>query len=82
MKLTSDIVETMLGAVLATRDEEIGCSRCYEQVEQFAEMKLEGNSPEQAMPLVKDHLQRCQECREEYNVLLDAIRQIIEGHSR
>ncbi len=73
MKLTVHTVEQVLGAVLATKDEEVGCGECYEQMEQFVEMKLEGKSPEEAMPLVKEHLQQCNDCNEEYEVLLEAL---------
>ena len=66
----------MLGAVLATKDEEVGCGECFEQMEQFVEMKLEGKSPEEAMPLVEEHLQRCNECNEEYQALLEALESI------
>lgn len=76
MKLTSEIVQQILDAVLATKDEEISCSQCYEQVEKFAELKLHGRSPEEAMPLVEGHLQLCKECREEYEVLLASLQHI------
>ena len=76
MKLNTDIVENLLGAVLATKDEEIGCGQCYDRIEKFAELKLSGKSPEEAMPLVEEHLQRCEECREEYQALLEGLRKL------
>ncbi|WP_310686261.1 hypothetical protein [Aliifodinibius sp. S!AR15-10] len=39
-------------------------------------MKLAGKSPEDAMPLVKDHLDRCGSCREEYEALLEAMKSL------
>jgi len=47
-------------------------------MEKFVEMKLEGKSPEEAMPLVEEHLQRCDECNEEYEALLEALENIDE----
>ncbi|TYP92522.1 hypothetical protein LX73_1882 [Fodinibius salinus] len=76
MKLTTNITKKILGAVAATADEEIACGKCYEQVEKFVELKLSGKSPEEAMPLVEEHLQRCEECREEYEVLLNALQEL------
>lgn len=76
MKLTLDIIKKMLGVVLATRDDEIDCDECYERIESFAEIKLSGKSPEEAMPLVEDHLKRCKDCREEYEALLEALQHI------
>jgi len=78
MELTVHTVEQVLGAVLATKDEEVGCGECFEQMEKFVEMKLEGKSPEEAMPLVEEHLQRCDECNEEYEALLEALENIDE----
>jgi len=76
MKLTIDIIKKMLRVVLATRDDEINCDECYQRIESFAEIKLSGKSAEEAMPLVEDHLQRCKDCREEYEVLLEALQAI------
>lgn len=63
----------MLRAVIATKEVEIGCDDCYEKLNKFIEMEINGKSPEQAMPLVKDHLDRCKDCRQEYEALLKAI---------
>lgn len=76
MKLTTDIVKKLLGAVKATTDDEISCGECDQQIEQFTEMKLGGKSAEEAMPLVEDHLNRCQACREEYEALLEGLKKL------
>ncbi|HKK44463.1 MAG TPA: hypothetical protein VJ964_03010 [Balneolaceae bacterium] len=79
MKLTLDIIKKMLGVILATREDEIDCDECYDRIESFVEIKLSGKSAEEAMPLVKDHLKRCQECRQEYEALLEALQTIKKG---
>lgn len=76
MKINTDILKQLFQAVLATSPDEIGCGKCYEQIEEFVEIKLEGKSAEAAMPLVEDHLKLCQECREEYEALLKALENI------
>jgi predicted anti-sigma-YlaC factor YlaD len=53
---------------------ELGCDECFEQIDRFVEMTLDGKSAEEALPLVQDHLERCGECREEFEALLDALR--------
>ena len=45
---------------------------------EFAELKLQGKSAEEAMPLVKDHLDKCGECREEFHALLEAMKSLYE----
>ncbi|MGD8748645.1 MAG: hypothetical protein PVI44_09270 [Balneolaceae bacterium] len=76
MKLTLDIIKKMLGAVLATKEDEIDCDECYKRIETFAEIRLSGKSPEEAMPLVEEHLKRCKDCREEYEALLEGLKNI------
>lgn len=66
----------MLRAVIGTKEEEIGCDDCFDKLDNFIEMKLAGKSPEQAMPLVQDHLKRCKDCRQEYEALLEALQNL------
>lgn len=74
MKLTKDLLKNLIRAASKSHDDEIGCDECFEKLHEFAEMKLAGKSPEEAMPLVEDHLNRCGECREEFEALLEALR--------
>src|SRR3954451_21895141 len=66
-------LEKVVRMVSHTREEEIGCDECFEQLDRFVEMKLSGLHPEEAMPLVKDHLDKCGDCREEFEALLKAL---------
>lgn len=76
MNLTSDLVKKLVFAAAHTDDEEIGCDRCFDELEKFAEMKLKGKTPDEAMPLIEAHLQKCGECREEFELLLKAMKTI------
>lgn len=74
MKLTKEILNKILRSVQMTSAQELGCGECYEQLDQFAELKLKGKTPEAAMPLVQEHLNKCKDCHEEYKALLAALR--------
>lgn len=76
MKITKDFIKKLVNAAVNSRPDEIGCDDCYEKLHNFAEMKLQGKSPEEAMPLVQDHLKRCGDCREEYEALLEALQAV------
>jgi hypothetical protein len=76
VKLNNEIIKKLLNSVKNTRPDEIGCDDCFDQIHEFAELKLEGKSPEKAMPLVHDHLQKCGECREEFQALLEAMEKL------
>ncbi len=73
MKLEPAILKRMVLSVLTTRPDEIGCNECFEQLDRFVEMRLAGKNVAEAMPLVQDHLDRCQCCREEFEALLTAL---------
>ena len=57
-----------------TSEEELACDECFEELDRFVEMELDGLDAAAAMPLVQDHLDKCGDCREEYQALLDALR--------
>jgi hypothetical protein len=57
-----------------TREEELACDECFEELDRFVEMELAGLDAAAAMPLVQDHLDKCGDCREEYQALLNALR--------
>jgi hypothetical protein len=69
-----DIFKALIGEIAETREVEIGCDECFEQLDRFAEMRLTGLNPAQATPLVREHLETCGECREEFEALLAALR--------
>lgn len=74
MTLDLDTLKQMVRGIITTRPDEIGCGECFEQLDCFVEMKLAGKSAAEAMPLVQDHLERCDDCCEEFEALLAALR--------
>lgn len=71
-----EMLKQMARGIATTRSDEIGCDECFEQLDKFVELTLAGKSPAEAMPLVQDHLNRCGDCREEFEALLAAIRAV------
>jgi hypothetical protein len=76
MELEPAALKRMVRNILTTRPDEIGCDECFEQLDRFVEMKLAGKSAAEAMPLVQDHLEHCADCREEFEALLAALRDL------
>jgi hypothetical protein len=74
-----DDLEKVVKMVSRTREEEIGCDECFEQLDRFVEMQLSGLNPAEAMPLVKDHLDKCGDCREEFEALIEALQTEIDS---
>jgi hypothetical protein len=75
-RLESDTLKKLLHGILTTHAEELDCGGCYAQLEAFAEQELEGKNVDEAMPLVRMHLDRCEGCCQEYEALLDALKGI------
>ena len=78
MQLNIETLKKLVRSIATTKDEEVGCEECFDVVDQFVEMKLEGKVAEEAMPLIEDHLNRCAGCREEFEALLDAVKSTSE----
>lgn len=76
MKVEPAILKGMVRNVLTTREDEIGCEECFEEIDRFVEIALAGKDAAEAMPLVQDHLTRCRDCREEFEALLHALRDL------
>jgi hypothetical protein len=74
MTIDPEKLKTMVHNILTTRPNEIGCAECMKQLDRFVEMKLAGKNAAEAMPLVQDHLERCRDCREEFEALKVALR--------
>ncbi len=73
VKLEPQRLKRLVHGIMTTRPDEIGCDECFEQLDRFVEMRLAGKDAAEAMPLVEDHLQRCHDCREEFEALLTAL---------
>ncbi|MDY7042504.1 MAG: hypothetical protein SVX38_16755 [Chloroflexota bacterium] len=74
MVLETDDLKRFVRRVITTPPDEIGCDECFRQLDRFVEMVLAGKSAAEAMPLVQEHLEHCQDCREEFEALLFVLR--------
>jgi hypothetical protein len=72
--LKRDDVVKLVRVVAGTREVEIGCDECFGRLDGFAEAELSGGDAGAAMPLVRDHLDTCTDCRSQFEALLKALR--------
>jgi hypothetical protein len=73
MNLSDDEIRALLHLVSQTRDQELTCDECLDQLGSFAELTLRGRTAQEGYELVRQHLQLCGECCEEFNLLLRAL---------
>jgi hypothetical protein len=78
MQLTQEVIRKMMRSIHVTYEHELTCGECFNEVDQFAEMELAGLNPAEAMPLVEQHLGRCATCRDEYEALLAALKEMVD----
>ena len=74
--LDTHALKEMARGIMTTRPDEIGCAECFDRMDSFVEIELAGRDAAEAMPLVQDHLNRCGNCREEFEALLAALRAV------
>jgi hypothetical protein len=67
------MIKGLVRDIVTARPDELGCDECFEQLDHFVELVLAGKNAAEAMPLVQDHLDRCGDCREEFQALLVAL---------
>ena len=72
-KLEAQKLKRLVRGIITAHPDEIGCEECFEELDRFVEMVLAGKDAAEAMPLAQDHLDRCRECKEEFEALLAAL---------
>jgi hypothetical protein len=64
----------LLAGVLGPGEPELGCEECFDQVDRYVELELQGRDAAAEMPLLHTHLVGCPACREEHDDLLEFTR--------
>jgi hypothetical protein len=65
--------------IYETRDEEISCEECFDLVSHFVELEASGENAAVKMPQLKQHLDQCRACLDEYEILRALARFENEG---
>jgi len=80
VNLQPEDLRKIIQQILFEDSSQIGCTECFKVLDQFAEIKLAGNVPALVMPMVQEHLNHCDNCREEFVMLLDALKALHDNH--
>lgn len=57
-----------------TEEKELSCDEVFALLDEYTEMARNGDDVAHLMPLVKQHLDMCPDCREEYEALKRILR--------
>ena len=69
-----EILKAMLRKIARTQEIELTCGEVLDLLDQYTEMAMKGNDVAILMPLVKQHLEMCPDCREEFEALLRVLK--------
>jgi hypothetical protein len=64
-----------LGRLLGPAAPEIGCDECFERLDHYVELELDGRDTDSVIPGLRAHLDGCPACREEY----ESLRALVGG---
>jgi hypothetical protein len=70
---SQEVLKAMLRKIEQTQEIELTCGETFDLLDQYSEMVVNGEDVTQLMPLVKQHLELCPDCREEFEALLKVL---------
>jgi hypothetical protein len=77
--MTAKPWQSLLQSVLETEVYEIDCVECFELLDQYADLILDGANPNEIMPLVKQHLGCCHCCAHEFEAVIMILQEAAKG---
>jgi hypothetical protein len=72
-ELPNDTILGFLRVLESVREDDAPCDTVYARIDQYVEREVDKKDAAQLMPLVREHLDMCSECCEEYEALLDIL---------
>lgn len=61
-----------------TEEVELTCDEVFALLDEYTDMAMKGENVASLMPLVKQHLEMCPDCREEYEALKRILHAAVE----
>ena len=74
-EIPDPVIDALIRSMQNTRENDCGCDKFFTDVDKYAELHIHGEDVAKLMPLIKNHLENCHECCEEYEALLRILEQ-------
>lgn len=71
--LEDEVVLKFLRVLEKAREDELSCSEMYARLDEFVETEVQTKDADKITPLVREHLDMCPDCCEEYEALLAVL---------
>lgn len=72
-EVPSDAVLKFLHVLESVREQDAPCDEVYARIDEYVEREVDQKDAAQLMPLIREHLDLCSDCCEEYEALLDVL---------
>jgi hypothetical protein len=72
-ELPNEAVLGILRVLESAHDENMSCGELYEKLDEYVELELDQKDAAEIMPLIREHLDFCPDCCDEYEALLDVL---------
>jgi hypothetical protein len=72
-ELTNEAVLGILRVLDEVPTEEVSCAELYTKLDQYVDREVNKKDAALLMPVIREHLDMCPECCEEYEALLDVL---------
>ena len=72
-ELSDEVVVGFLRVLDKVRKEETTCNEVFAQIDEYVEKEVHGEDAARLMPLLREHLDICSHCCDEYEALLDIL---------
>jgi hypothetical protein len=72
-EIPNEAVLGFLRVLESVREEDAPCDEIYARIDEYVEREVDKKDAAQLMPLIREHLDMCSECCEEYQALLDVL---------
>ena len=73
MRIDEQQLDALLSMLVLTKDAELDCDECWRRLAEFAETKLSGKTIPEGLECIEEHLNRCEDCQEEFAALKVAL---------
>lgn len=69
--LSNEAVLGFLNVLEQVRADELSCKEIYKKLDEYVELEIKKEDAAHIMPLIREHLDLCPECCDEYEALLE-----------
>ena len=78
MALNPEKVSRLLQMIQNTREVELTCPECLDELDKYTQSILDGTPIEGALDLVRQHLEDCPCCTNQFTLVLETLKAIEE----